>query len=144
MIYKGKKDSLKQVYILLITCGFCRAAHLELVRSQKIEESIRAFKRFVARQRRPERIYSDNWQFNLSRASWWWGRGESVWTNGWFDEAVFIQNCWKGWIFDRCYLEDMQFPVLTLNTLAFEEREHSTRRKTGICGKEWSCQVVQG
>ena len=47
--YKGKKDSLKQAYILLITCSLSRAVHIELVGSQKIEEFIRAFKRFVAR-----------------------------------------------------------------------------------------------
>ena len=47
--YKGKKDSLKQAYILLITCSLSRAVHIELVVSQKIEEFIRAFKCFVAR-----------------------------------------------------------------------------------------------
>ena len=60
MIFKGKKDSLKQAYILLITCSLTRAAHLELVGSQKIKEFTRAFKRFVARRGRPERINSDN------------------------------------------------------------------------------------
>ena len=60
MSYKGKKDSLKQAYILLITCSLSRAVYLELVGSQKIEEFIRAFKRFIVRRGRPERIYSDN------------------------------------------------------------------------------------
>ena len=60
MIFKGKKDSLKQAYILLITCSLTRAAHLELAGSQKIKEFTRAFKRFVARRGRPERINSDN------------------------------------------------------------------------------------
>ena len=101
MIYNGKKDSRKQAYILSITCSLGRAVHLELVGSQKIEEFIRAFKRFVARRGRPKRINSDNaktfktaaswiksirkselihdyltknhitWQFNLSRVPWW-------------------------------------------------------------------------
>ena len=34
MIYKGNKDSLKQAYILLITCSWSRAVHLELIGSQ--------------------------------------------------------------------------------------------------------------
>ena len=101
MIYKGRKDSLKQAYILLITCSLSRAVHLELVGSQKIEEFIRAFRCFVATRGRPERIYPDNantfkaaatwiksirksefihdylaenhitWQLNLSKAPWW-------------------------------------------------------------------------
>ena len=57
IIHKGRKNSLKQAYILLITCSLSRAVHIELVGSQKIEEFIRAFKRFVARRGRPEWIY---------------------------------------------------------------------------------------
>ena len=57
--YKGKKDSLKQAYVFLITCSLSRAAHIELVGSQKIEEFIREFKRFVARRgKRTRRTYS--------------------------------------------------------------------------------------
>ena len=52
MIYKRKKDSLKLFNILLITCILSWAVHLELVGSRKIEEFIRAFKRFVGRRRR--------------------------------------------------------------------------------------------
>ena len=57
--YEGKKDSLKQAYVFLITCSLSRAAHIELVGSQKIEEFIREFKRFVARRgKRTRRTYS--------------------------------------------------------------------------------------
>ena len=68
--YKGKKDSRKQAYILLITCSLSRAVHIELVASQKMEECIRAFKRFVARRGRPERIYSDNTKTFKAAAPW--------------------------------------------------------------------------
>ena len=60
IIYKGRKDALKQTYILLITCNLSRAVHIELVGSQKIEEFITTFKLFVARRGRPEQIYSNN------------------------------------------------------------------------------------
>ena len=71
MIYKGRKDSLKQPYILLITCSLNRAIHLELVGIQKIEEFIRALKPFVARRGRPECIYSENAKtFKAAAATW--------------------------------------------------------------------------
>ena len=59
VIYEGRKDSLKQASVLLINYSLSRVIHLELVCSQKVEECIRAFKRFVARQGRPARRYSD-------------------------------------------------------------------------------------
>ena len=70
MIYKRKKDSLKQAYILLITCSLSRAVHLQLVDNQKIDEFITTFKRFVARRGRPERIYSDNAKTFKAAATW--------------------------------------------------------------------------
>ena len=101
IIYKGRKDSPKQAYVFLITYSLSRAVHRVLVGNQKMEEFIRAFKRFMERRGKPERIYSDNaktfkvaatwiksirkseliysylmenhitWQFNLSKAPWW-------------------------------------------------------------------------
>ena len=61
MIYKVKKHSLKQAYILSITCSLSRAVHLEF---------IRAFKRFVATRGRLERIYSDHAKTIKAAATW--------------------------------------------------------------------------
>ena len=71
MIYKGRKDSLKQPCILLITYSLNRAVHLELVGIQKIEEFIRTLKPFLARRGRPECIYSENAKnFKAAAATW--------------------------------------------------------------------------
>ena len=37
---KGKTKNLKKAYILLITCSLSRAVHLEMVQSQKLENSL--------------------------------------------------------------------------------------------------------
>ena len=106
--YKRKKKSARKAYILLFTCSLSRAIHLELVRTQTLEEFQISFKRFIARRGRPKKIYSDNaktftaakdwiklirrseklqnyladndisWQFNLSRAPWWGGQFERM------------------------------------------------------------------
>ena len=83
ILYKEKTKNLKKAYILLITCSLSRAVHLELVQSQKLEEFIICFKRFVARRGRPQKSemkseserFQDylsesciKWQFSLSRA----------------------------------------------------------------------------
>ena len=178
MSCKGKKDSLKQAYILLITCSWSRAVHLELVGSQKIEEFIRAFKCFVARRGRTERIYSDNaktfkaaatwiksirkfelihnylrenhinWQFNLSRTPWWGaqfermvglmkqclyktvGKANLSWQE--LEEVLLgIEITLNNRPFN--YLEDdIQFPVLTQNTLAFGEETFNLKEDINI------------
>ena len=141
--------------------------HLELVESQKLEEFIICFKRFVARRGRPQKVYSDNaktfkaaanwiktiteserfqdylsehcikWQFNLSRAPWWGGQFERMvglmkqclyksvgkanlkWSE--LEEVLLdIENTLNNR--PLCYLEDdVQFPVVTPNTLTFGE-----------------------
>ena len=70
IIYKGRKDSLKQACILLITCSLNRAVLIELVGSQKIEEFIRALKHFVARRGRPVWIYLDNAKTFKAATTW--------------------------------------------------------------------------
>ena len=85
-------------YVLLFTCAVVRAVHLELVGSLTAQDTILAFRRFVARRGTPEIVYSDNsktfqalsrhlaekllfckpiWKFITPRAPWvggWWER----------------------------------------------------------------------
>ena len=97
-----------KAYILLITCSLSRAVYLGMAQSQKLDEFIIYFKRFIARRGRPHKVYSDNaktfkaaadsvkaiikserfqdylsescikWQFNLSRAPWQGGQFERM------------------------------------------------------------------
>ena len=53
-------DEGTKVWTLLFTCATSRAVHLELVRSQCLEEVKRALRRFFALRSTPELIYSDN------------------------------------------------------------------------------------
>ena len=108
ILYKINKKRDGKAYILLFACSLTRAIHLELLSSQTTEEFIKAFKRFIARRGRPQKVYSDNgksfvaaskwlggimkdekiqdylahqhitWQFNLSRAPWWGGQFERM------------------------------------------------------------------
>ena len=87
--------------ILLIACSLSRAVHLEMAESQKLDNFIICFNRFVAHPGRPQKVYSDHvntfkatddwskaiikseriqdypsgscikWQLNLSWAPWW-------------------------------------------------------------------------
>jgi hypothetical protein len=91
----------------MFACSLTRAIHLELVTSLETEEFIACLKRFIARRGRPKVVYADNgatfqatakwlqrvrkdeqfhsllaifgikWRFNLSRAPWWGGGGNS-------------------------------------------------------------------
>ena len=108
ILHKINKKRDGKAYILLFACSLTRAIHLELLSSQTTEEFIKAFKRFIARRGRPQKVYSDNgksfvaaskwlggimrdekmqnylahqhitWQFNLSRAPWWGGQFERM------------------------------------------------------------------
>ena len=108
ILYKINKKRDGKAYILLFACSLTRAIHLELLSSQTTEEFIKAFKQFIARRGRPQKVYSDNgksfvaaskwlggimkdekmqdylahqhitWQFNLSRAPWWGGQFERM------------------------------------------------------------------
>ena len=92
----------------LYACSLTRAVHLDLLKSLGKAEFVGSLKRFIARRRRPEIIYSDNgstfkavdkwlkrvqqderfhdllagltikWQFNQSRAPWWGGQFERL------------------------------------------------------------------
>ena len=97
--YLSKNKKEVKAYIVLYACSLTRAAYVDLL------ASLSSFKRFIARRRRPEKIFSDNektfvaganwlrnvmkderlsaflarqeitWQFNLRRAPWWWWGG---------------------------------------------------------------------
>ena len=55
---------------LLFACSLTRAIHLELLPDQTTEEFIRSFKRFIARRRRPEKIYTYNGRSFVGAAKW--------------------------------------------------------------------------
>ena len=87
-------DEGTKVWTLLFTCATSRAVHLELVRSQNIEDVKRALRRFFALRATPEFIYSDNaktfhallshlprnvtWRFIPEAAPWWGGFWERM------------------------------------------------------------------
>ena len=48
------------LYSVLYGCSLTRAVHLDLVKSLETTEFLASLKRFIARRRRPEIIYSDN------------------------------------------------------------------------------------
>ena len=54
------RNSDKKMWICLFTCLAIRAIHLEWVRSLSGEQLLQCLRRFMARQRRPEMIISDN------------------------------------------------------------------------------------
>ena len=98
--YKKRGKVKGKAYIVLYACSLCRALYLHLVSSLETQEFILSLKKFIAREGRPDKIYSDNgstfvgaagwlrktmrdekfsqflaqnkivWQFNLSRAPW--------------------------------------------------------------------------
>jgi hypothetical protein len=97
-----------KAYLALFSCSLIRTVHFELLPSLETTNFIPCLKRFIARRERPRKIYSDNggtfikaanwirnlrkdkrlqgylqdfeiqWQFNLSRATWWGGQFECL------------------------------------------------------------------
>ena len=83
-----------KAWVLLFTCATSRATHLELVRSQGIDDVKRALRRFFALRSIPELILSDNaktfrvllghiprsvtWRFIPEAAPWWGGFWERL------------------------------------------------------------------
>lgn len=85
----------EKAYVAVFTCAVTRALHLELVRSMRTDDFIRAYRRFTARRLSPNSILSDNatyfkaaatilaaegvsWSFIVERAPWWGGFWESM------------------------------------------------------------------
>ena len=103
----GKKEEGK-AFVLLFTCASSRAVHLELTKSQTVEEFKAKLNSFITRRTRPTLMISDNaqtfrataswirkirknevlqdflakqeirWQFNLSKSPWWGGMYERL------------------------------------------------------------------
>ena len=48
------------MYILLLTCAFSRAVHLEITSDLKAESILLALKRFILRMRKSTKFISDN------------------------------------------------------------------------------------
>ena len=61
-----KIDSVSKVYIFILTCALCRAAHLKLIPDMKIPAFFRILKRFIARMGIPDGITSDNFKSSKS------------------------------------------------------------------------------
>ena len=106
--YLNKSKREMKAYVVLYACCLTRAVYLEILPNLSVEEFIHSITQLIARQGRPGKIFSDNWktfiaaakwlrkirndeklndllakegiawQFNLSRASWWWGQFERL------------------------------------------------------------------
>ena len=167
--YQSKKDE-KKSYILVYTCSLTRGLHLELLPDLSCEEFLASFKRFVAVRGRPRKIISDNgktfhaaskwikkatqdekfhaflqdhqiqWQFNLSKASWWGGMfermvglvknslykvvGSAKLTNKELQEVLLdIQIALNNRPLTYCE-DDVQLPVLTPNLLILGKQNY--------------------
>lgn len=57
---KGRGARLAKCYVCLFVCFLTRAVHIELVTSLTSEDFILAFKRFISRRGKPNKLYSDN------------------------------------------------------------------------------------
>jgi len=73
IVYRFSKKRDGKAYLLRFACSLTRAIHLELLSNQMTEEYKKAFKRFIARRGRPQKVYSDN-RSSFIAASKWLGR----------------------------------------------------------------------
>ena len=90
----------KKFYILLFTCGVVRALHLELVDSLNLQDTVLAFRRFVARRGLPSVVYSDNHQtfkathvklvsvYQHESPDWKFITPKAPWHGGWWERLV--------------------------------------------------------
>ena len=76
-----------KVWVALFVCATTRAVHLEMVTNLTTDEFLLAFRRFIARRAKPQKIFSDNattfraaaeaiqctWEFNPPAAPWFGG-----------------------------------------------------------------------
>ena len=97
-----------KVWIVIFTCAFYRAVHLELATGMSVEVFVLALKRFIARRGRPRVIYSDNgtnfvgannalgrldWrkiedQAQLYRIIWKFNPPSAAWWGGWWERLI--------------------------------------------------------
>ena len=118
-------DKGTKVWVLLFTCATSRAVHLELVKSQKIDDVKRALRKFFALRSTPQLIFSDNaktfhallshiprtvtWRFIPEAAPWWGGFWERM--------VGITKKCLKITL-HQCHLTYDEL-VVTLYELAF-------------------------
>ena len=70
ILYRHSKKRDGKAYILLFACSLTRAIHLELLNNQTTEEFMKAFKRFIARRGRPQKVYSGDGRSFLAASKW--------------------------------------------------------------------------
>ena len=70
ILYRFSKKRDGKAYILLFARSLTRAIHLELLSNQTTEEFMKAFKRFIARRGRPQKVYSDNGRSFVAASKW--------------------------------------------------------------------------
>ena len=70
IVYKAFKKLEGKAYILLFACSLTTAVHLELLIDQTTEAFTKCLKRFIARQGRPTKIYSDNGKCFVAASKW--------------------------------------------------------------------------
>ena len=68
--YCDGRNKEGKAYIVLYACSLSRALYLELTKTMETEEFISTLKRFIARNGRPEKIYSDNGRTFMAAAKW--------------------------------------------------------------------------
>ncbi|XP_048575296.1 uncharacterized protein LOC116604510 [Nematostella vectensis] len=68
--YKLAKNGKGKCYIIIFTCAWSRAVHLEVTKSQTAEEFQRELNAFITRRTRPVRIVSDNASVFKATATW--------------------------------------------------------------------------
>ena len=59
-----------KAYIVLYACSLCCALYLDLVSSLETQEFILSLKKFIARNGRPDKVYSDNGSTFVGAAGW--------------------------------------------------------------------------
>ena len=68
--YRVSKQREGKAYVLLYACSLTRGNYLDLLPNLETEECLKSLKQFIARQGRPEQIYSDNSRTFIGAANW--------------------------------------------------------------------------
>ena len=66
----SSKSETGKAHIMLFSCSGTRFIHLVLLSDQTTEGFIKSFKRFKARTRRPQKVYSDNGRSFVAASRW--------------------------------------------------------------------------
>ena len=68
-MYRENKEEAK-AYVIIFTCAAMRAVHLELTKSQLVDECQAKLNAFITRRTRPETLISDNGRAFKATAEW--------------------------------------------------------------------------